>query len=299
MDRSSRESEGLILGFIEPDGLLRSLQSRTRGGEASSPITSPESRSTRTYAKLRRAGENDPSPESWAETSVAPTVDSAGHGPRTATLVLTSSAEASPAKTFPSPDAEQDSQESAPASSTSSPASPSLFDPDSFSSRTYPVSSRLAAVRDAAAAERFSAGIAVEAAQELARALRSISWGTSPKWRELCALAAERPERSSTGMSEPTSPWSAPSCANSGTESPSGFSTAVSSECRSDEGGCSSSEPSLSEILEEPQNVPAKYSLSARAASGILRRAEKRGRTLPEHLAAALESVAGHRTPSA
>jgi hypothetical protein len=45
--------------------------------------------------------------------------------------------------------------------------------------------------------------------------------------------------------------------------------------------------------------VPAKYSLSARAASGILRRAEKRGRVLPEHLAAALESVAGLRTPSA
>ena len=85
----------------------------------------------------------------------------------------------------------------------------------------------------------------------------------------------------------------------SGTAWATGFSTAVSSECRSVEGGCSSSEPSLQEILEESQNVPAKYSLSARAAQGILRRAEKRGRTLPGHLAAALESVAGHRTQSA
>jgi hypothetical protein len=38
--------------------------------------------------------------------------------------------------------------------------------------------------------------------------------------------------------------------------------------------------------------VPAKYSLSARAATGILRRAEKRGRVLPSHLSAALEAVA-------
>jgi len=80
---------------------------------------------------------------------------------------------------------------------------------------------------------------------------------------------------------------------NSGLVWPTGFSTAVSSECRSDEGGCSSSEPSLTEILEPPQNVPARYSLSARAATGILRRAEKRGKRLPAHLATALVSVAG------
>ncbi len=85
----------------------------------------------------------------------------------------------------------------------------------------------------------------------------------------------------------------------SGTAWPGGLSTHVSSECRSADGECSSSEPSLTEILEPPQNVPAKYSLSARAASGILRRAEKRGRTLPEHLEAALVNVAGPRTPSA
>lgn len=72
-----------------------------------------------------------------------------------------------------------------------------------------------------------------------------------------------------------------------------GLSTAVTSECRSDAGGCSSSEPTLQTILEEAQNVPAKYSLSARAARGILRRAEKRGRTLPDHLRAALAAVAG------
>ncbi len=78
----------------------------------------------------------------------------------------------------------------------------------------------------------------------------------------------------------------------SGTAWPGGFSTAVTSECRSDAAACSSSEPSLTEILEPPQSVPARYSLSGRAARGILRRAEKRGRSLPSHLSAALEAVA-------
>lgn len=79
---------------------------------------------------------------------------------------------------------------------------------------------------------------------------------------------------------------------SSGTAWLGGLSTHVSSECRSAGGVCSSSEPSLTEILEPPPTVPAKYSLSARAARGILRRAEKRGRTLPSHLSAALEQVA-------
>lgn len=79
----------------------------------------------------------------------------------------------------------------------------------------------------------------------------------------------------------------------SGTAWLGGFSTHVSSECRSADGECSSSEPSLTEILEPPQSVLAKYSLSARAARGILRRAEKRGRTLPAHLEEALATVAG------
>ena len=78
----------------------------------------------------------------------------------------------------------------------------------------------------------------------------------------------------------------------SGTAWPGGLSTAVTSECRSDADGCSSSEPALTEILEPPQDVPPRYSLSARAAEGILRRAVKRGRTLPPHLEEALATVA-------
>lgn len=77
----------------------------------------------------------------------------------------------------------------------------------------------------------------------------------------------------------------------SGTAWVGGFSTHVSSECRSADGVCSSSEPSLTEILDPPQSVPARYSLSARAAAGILQRAAKSGHPLPTRLRTALEIV--------
>src|SRR5262245_8387476 len=78
----------------------------------------------------------------------------------------------------------------------------------------------------------------------------------------------------------------------SGTAWRGGLSTHVSSECRSTDGVCSSSEPTLVEILEPLRNVPRKYWLSARAASGILLRAGDRGRTMRSRLSAALEAVA-------
>ena len=48
---------------------------------------------------------------------------------------------------------------------------------------------------------------------------------------------------------------------------------------------------SLSDIL-EVGDVPQRFYLSPKACSGILRRAEKRGKELPEALAAALREVA-------
>lgn len=53
-----------------------------------------------------------------------------------------------------------------------------------------------------------------------------------------------------------------------------------------DDGVCS-----LSDILETGY-VPQRYYLSAKACAGILRRAEKRGKTLPPQLARALQAVA-------
>jgi hypothetical protein len=60
------------------------------------------------------------------------------------------------------------------------------------------------------------------------------------------------------------------------------------SECPS-EGAVSSSLP---DVLEE--TVPERFYLSPRAAAGILRRAEKRGRELPPALATALQVLASH-----
>lgn len=58
-------------------------------------------------------------------------------------------------------------------------------------------------------------------------------------------------------------------------------------------GGACSSLPDVLEV-----SVARKYFLSPRAATGILRRAAKRGKKLPEHLEATLISVAGRPTPT-
>jgi hypothetical protein len=57
----------------------------------------------------------------------------------------------------------------------------------------------------------------------------------------------------------------------------------------SDGGVCS-----LSDVL-ETGDVPQRFYLSAKACKGILRRAEKRGKTLPEQLVAALKAVASEQ----
>ena len=54
---------------------------------------------------------------------------------------------------------------------------------------------------------------------------------------------------------------------------------------------------SLSEVLETGE-IDLRYFLSATAAMGILRRAERRSKTLPAALEAALLAVAGQTTPT-
>jgi|GEM_PF-4007238 len=82
---------------------------------------------------------------------------------------------------------------------------------------------------------------------------------------------------------------------NSGMGGPTGFSTLATSECRSDDEGCSSSVSTLASILQD--SVPPRFFLSARAAAGILRRATKRGRELPPALMSALTSLASTTPP--
>ncbi len=79
-----------------------------------------------------------------------------------------------------------------------------------------------------------------------------------------------------SGMGSPTECW---------TLSTSEW-TAFPAPCPSDGGVCS-----LSDIL-ETGDVPQRYYLSAKACSGILRRADKRGKELPSQLHRALEQVA-------
>jgi hypothetical protein len=81
----------------------------------------------------------------------------------------------------------------------------------------------------------------------------------------------------SWGMGSPTGFWTLNGCEHTGIPAPS----------RSDGDVCS-----LSDVL-ETGSVPQRFSLSAKACSGILRRAERRGKALPPMLKQALEQAAG------
>ncbi len=69
------------------------------------------------------------------------------------------------------------------------------------------------------------------------------------------------------------------------TTSPGECWTVDSSECHNDGGAFSS----LPDVLEA--DTPPRFYLSPRAAAGIIRRAEKRGKSLPDHLARALREL--------
>jgi len=73
---------------------------------------------------------------------------------------------------------------------------------------------------------------------------------------------------------------------NSGMGSPTGFWTLSTLAWPNDAAVCM-----LSAVLETGE-VPLRYYLSAKACRGIIRRAEKRGKKLPEQLQAALRQVA-------
>ena len=77
------------------------------------------------------------------------------------------------------------------------------------------------------------------------------------------------------GVGGPTGCWTLYGAEHNGTQAPS----------RSAGDVCS-----LSDVL-ETQPVPPRFSLSAKACSGILRRAEQRGKALPPMLKAALEQA--------
>ena len=209
------------------------------------------------------------------ELDEATNLQGQGSNQKTYLAEPSSSSEDSPAKTSPSPASDEGSAAPAPASTGKSSDSyqDALFGPASYSSRMSQDSSPLARVVDAESAESFYAGISDEVLTELRAATGS-------------AEPAKQLEPPSDGTPAPTSPWSSPRWRTSGIASATDASTADTSEWPRD-GGASSS--SLSSILEA--QVDPRYYLSPRAALGILSRAGRRGRELPPHLLAALESV--------
>jgi hypothetical protein len=84
----------------------------------------------------------------------------------------------------------------------------------------------------------------------------------------------------SWGMGSPTGFWTLSGCEHTGIPAPSRSAGDVSS---------------LSDVLETGP-VPPRFSLSAKACSGILRRAERRGKALPPMLKAALEQTSSQAT---
>ena len=86
-------------------------------------------------------------------------------------------------------------------------------------------------------------------------------------------------------MGGPTGCWTLNGSEHNGIHAPS----------RSAGEGCLSLVASLSDVL-ETQPLPQRFSLSAKACAGILRRAERRGKELPPMLKAALEQVAFQAT---
>lgn len=101
------------------------------------------------------------------------------------------------------------------------------------------------------------------------------SWRT---WRGSCRA-----------ITDGTSPSSWTRWPSAGIGGATEFSTRSTSRCPSGASACSCA-PSLTTILEP--NASPRYSLSAKAATGILRRATRRGRTLPPALEQALRAVA-------
>jgi hypothetical protein len=260
------------------------------GGEECLPPGSPECPSMTTYEMY----------DDYNQDITGAIAPSLRKGNDRAAMLLISSAEASPAKTSALPDDAPDSLAApAPRFSLSSRASQmSLLGPeDGFWSRTSPVSSPPAPARDVASAGIFYDGIAADGERLQQACLLSEmtalcsmpkEWKLRPAlWAAVRVLGAIRLDALAPHTAGRTLGWSSPYSGTSAfTTSPSELWTADTSECPND-GGVSSS---LADVLQD--DVPSRYFLSPRAAAGILRRAEKRGRELPSHLLSALRAVA-------
>lgn len=193
-------------------------------------------------------------------------------------LELTSSAAASPARIYPWRDAARAWMESGVACGSSSIAFLKSLARAGASSRTCPAFFPGADVWNAVHWRGFSGFTRGSGSErELRRALCALPHATSTQLIRAAISRSSSPAWSRSGMASHGGCWtlSTPAWPNDASVS------------------------SLSEVLET--EVPSRYFLSQRACAGILRRAARRGKDLPSHLARALEAVAGmpetHGTP--
>jgi len=195
-----------------------------------------------------------------------------GKGGQRTNLILTSSAAGSPARTYRWPVDVQAFTESEAASGLNFTGSCPSCAPRMFSLRTSPDSYPAVGVRSASISE-YSSGVIIAGVEGLVAALR-----------------AEQGHSFIERIRDTISASSSPDWRNSGTAFRGRYWTHDTSASRRAAAACS-----LSQVL--IPDAPKRYSVSPKAARGILRRAARRGKTLPAPLAAALEAVAA--TPTA
>ena len=126
---------------------------------------------------------------------------------------------------------------------------------------------------------------------------RVATWHSTPlAWLAACGpvgLCSRTSPASLAAEADGTLVSSSQQWGTSGISAPGGCSMRNISEWPSDGSACS-----LSDVL-ETGDVPQRFYLSAKACRGILRRAERRGKSLPPSLHAALLAVASARTSTA
>lgn len=266
--RSSQESEDSTSASNEQDGAPSASQRSTPTPAPSSQSDGPESRTSVTSRLYEPASALD---ENWTERTTVNALRA--EGSRSSQPMLHSGPEASPARTSASP-----------ASDEASDSTMMAF--DYLNSGTAESHDGVVGSLPTRQGWTVATGLAAQSSNP-----PPVPASPSPSltlWSatDLPPSSSKTYRDSSPVMAARILGRSSVVWANSGTGGPTGFSTLSSSECPSDDDGCSFVPSTLAQVLEP--TAPQRFYLSARAAAGILRRATRRGRELPTALHQAL-----------
>jgi len=298
-DRSSPESAEWISASPGPDGGTPSSPRSSPSAEPCSPSDSPASPSTPTSATSPSAG----AASRGGEPAQAMTWDALNHtashlSPTMGTNTGSSTGRAGVVWTSPS--AEAASRGESPVSVwtlTGDYADPMLKETDRPMVTANPMSDRIPFVGPASTSSPSEAPVRTSPSPGSDEDSTATAPASSGKQCESPEMALFDPEpyswKTSKGSClatvDGTSRSSWTRWPSAGIGGASGFSTRSTSASPSVDGESSWSQ-SLTTILEP--NASERYSLSPKAAAGILRRASRRGRTLPPALEQALRAVA-------